>query len=81
MGPGYVSTFPRSFITRVTLLSLLLGVGPSYTQADQPPNEQTRPAPPPVPCCKHCTKGCPCGNSCISCQKVCHKPPGCACSG
>jgi hypothetical protein len=21
----------------------------------------------------HCTKGCPCGNSCISCKKTCHK--------
>ena len=30
-------------------------------------------------CCKHCTKGCPCGDSCISCSKVCHKRPGCAC--
>jgi len=42
--------------------------------------------PPPGPafapareCCKHCTTGCPCGDSCISCSKRCHKGPGCAC--
>jgi hypothetical protein len=32
-------------------------------------------------CCKICTKGCACGDSCISCDKVCHKGPGCACNG
>lgn len=30
-------------------------------------------------CCKHCTTGCPCGDSCISCSKTCRKGPGCAC--
>ncbi|MEN8293451.1 hypothetical protein ABFO59_13350 [Acinetobacter radioresistens] len=30
-------------------------------------------------CCKHCSKGKACGNSCISRSKDCHKPPGCAC--
>lgn len=30
-------------------------------------------------CCKICTKGCPCGNTCISCSKDCHVGPGCAC--
>jgi hypothetical protein len=30
-------------------------------------------------CCKHCTTGCPCGDSCISCAKQCHKGRGCAC--
>jgi len=30
-------------------------------------------------CCKHCTTGCPCGDSCISCAKQCRKGPGCAC--
>lgn len=36
------------------------------------------PAKPDV-CCKVCTKGLACGNSCISRTKQCHKPPGCAC--
>jgi len=30
-------------------------------------------------CCKVCSKGKACGNSCISRAKTCHKPPGCAC--
>jgi hypothetical protein len=30
-------------------------------------------------CCKHCSKGKPCGNSCIAKSKTCHQPPGCAC--
>lgn len=30
-------------------------------------------------CCKHCTKGKACGDSCISVSYTCHKGPGCAC--
>jgi endonuclease YncB( thermonuclease family) len=30
-------------------------------------------------CCKHCSKGQPCGDGCISKNKVCSKPTGCAC--
>ena len=30
-------------------------------------------------CCKHCKKGKACGESCISRNKTCHTPPGCAC--
>ena len=30
-------------------------------------------------CCKKCTKGQPCGNSCISATSKCKQPPGCAC--
>ncbi len=29
-------------------------------------------------CCKYCTTGIPCGNSCISASKICRQPPGCA---
>ncbi len=32
-------------------------------------------------CCKVCRKGYACGNSCISRDKSCHQPPGCACDG
>lgn len=32
-------------------------------------------------CCKVCSKGKACGDSCISRSKVCHKGPGCACDG
>jgi len=30
-------------------------------------------------CCKHCTKGKPCGNSCIAASSKCKQPPRCAC--
>lgn len=32
-------------------------------------------------CCKICTRGKACGNSCISKKYRCHKPRGCACDG
>jgi hypothetical protein len=32
-------------------------------------------------CCKICTRGKACGNTCISVDKVCHVGPGCACNG
>ena len=32
-------------------------------------------------CCKTCSKGKACGNSCIAKDKNCHQPPGCACDG
>jgi hypothetical protein len=35
----------------------------------------------PMACCKVCTKGKACGNSCIAKDKKCHQPPGCACDG
>ena len=30
-------------------------------------------------CCKVCTKGKPCGDTCIAQDKICHVGPGCAC--
>jgi len=38
-------------------------------------------APPSKTCCKICTTGKACGDSCISRSYTCHKPPGCACDG
>jgi hypothetical protein len=32
-------------------------------------------------CCKTCTVGKACGNTCISRDKTCHVGPGCACDG
>ena len=32
-------------------------------------------------CCKICSKGKACGNSCIARWKTCHKGKGCACNG
>jgi competence protein ComEC len=41
------------------------------------PARLTSPKPP--ECCKRCTKGQPCGDTCISMNKTCHVGPGCAC--
>ena len=30
-------------------------------------------------CCKFCSKGQPCGDTCISRDYTCNTPPGCAC--
>ena len=32
-------------------------------------------------CCKTCSKGKACGNSCIARDRACSKPKGCACDG
>jgi hypothetical protein len=45
------------------------------TFAPQPP------APPGRVCCKICSAGKACGNSCISRSYTCHVGPGCACDG
>lgn len=44
------------------------------TVGDRPANATTGRV-----CCKRCSKGIPCGDSCISATKSCRKPPGCAC--
>lgn len=54
-----------------------------------PPPPPPAPVPDPIPepepdpspqCCKVCTKGKPCGDSCINANYTCNQPPGCACS-
>ncbi|WP_148253951.1 hypothetical protein [Aidingimonas lacisalsi] len=32
-------------------------------------------------CCRVCTTGKACGDSCINRSYTCHQPPGCACNG
>lgn len=32
-------------------------------------------------CCKKCSSGKPCGDSCIASGSQCNAPPGCACYG
>lgn len=62
---------------RTVLAALLLGTatlapaatplcGPAYASAG---------------CCKVCSKGNACGDSCIARDKTCHKGKGCACNG
>jgi hypothetical protein len=50
------------------------------------PKKEVAPAPakeaaPIKTCCKTCSKGKACGDSCISRSYTCHKGPGCACDG
>jgi len=57
-------------------------VAPALITAPTP--EQALPDPTPVfkqTCCKVCSKGKACGDSCISRSYTCHKAPGCACDG
>lgn len=57
----------------------------SYTPTTYIPVEIVTPvervAPTPTrQCCKYCSKGKACGDSCISRSYTCHKGPGCACN-
>jgi hypothetical protein len=42
---------------------------------------QSMSAPAAQSCCKICSRGKACGNTCIARDKVCHVGPGCACDG
>lgn len=47
-----------------------------------PPATRVAPSRPPARrCCRVCTRGKACGNSCINRSYTCRQPPGCACNG
>lgn len=50
----------------------------AYTESITPPT-YSPPTYNTTTCCKVCTKGKACGDSCINRNYTCHKPPGCAC--
>ncbi|MFA5107689.1 MAG: hypothetical protein WC497_05190 [Patescibacteria group bacterium] len=59
---------------------------PKNTELQVPPTPTPEPQPAPKvvtppknTCCKICSKGKACGDSCISRSYTCHKGPGCAC--
>jgi hypothetical protein len=62
---------------KVLAIAMLLGLGaPMSTPVEGPaltPVQQS--------CCKRCSAGKPCGDSCIARSKSCSKAPGCACQG
>jgi hypothetical protein len=60
------------------LLALASPVHAKPKKAKEPAAEQDTPKE--QACCRVCTKGCACGDSCISCGKTCHKGAGCACN-
>jgi hypothetical protein len=85
----------RSFILAVALFSssALAGVGPApqRTAADylrprqltdiERALQRAQDGGNAQSCCKVCKRGQACGDSCISWDKTCSKPPGCACQG
>lgn len=54
-------------------VGLAVGFSTGRASAAPPATEESQ------SCCKHCRNSQPCGNSCISWDKTCHQPPGCAC--
>lgn len=58
-------------------LFLAFGAGASDALPDAP---VALACTPPIKCCRVCTTGKACGNSCIQETKVCHKGKGCACN-
>lgn len=70
--PDYAShPVMRSLIPVVPLLTPAAPAAPS-----PPPQQQTQRT-----CCRVCSAGKACGNSCISRSKTCHQGVGCACQG
>ena len=73
--------------TIVIILTLAIGTAAGEVEGPgpQPPATTTSAAGfTPLPlvaaaCCKHCSSGKACGNSCIARNKTCRKGPGCAC--
>lgn len=54
---------------------------PPPIRVPAPPIPWSQPAELVQGCCKTCSKGKACGDSCISRKKQCHKGKGCACDG
>lgn len=54
---------------------------PAPTATRVAANPPAPPAPTSAACCKHCTTGKACGDTCIPQSSTCHQPPGCACNG
>jgi hypothetical protein len=64
-------------LPRLAVVALLsFGAAPGLALEAAPQTVELAPR----ECCKVCKKGKACGDSCISRDKDCHKPPGCACN-
>jgi hypothetical protein len=64
-------------------VAMAASTGPNTAGISPPPlpTGTARPATPPArSCCRICTTGKACGNSCISRSFTCRQPPGCACN-
>jgi hypothetical protein len=66
-------------------LQLLDWVAPAAITPATSPTAAPTPARPPAQaqpqrtCCRVCSAGKPCGNTCIAANRTCRQPPGCAC--
>lgn len=69
---------PNPSFSSHPVMRLLIPVSPLLAPAapSPPPQQQTQRT-----CCRVCSAGKACGNSCISRSKTCHQGAGCACQG
>lgn len=93
--PIKLKIYKRGFMNLVALSLLFISLsgltaeqGTNYSPSKNNPAESTRSfelkgdlEQIKYGCCRICTVGCACGNSCISCSKNCNKGVGCACNG
>ena len=64
---------------RAAVVSILLVLAPAPEKPAPEAGRAVTPKTAPLTCCKMCTRGKACGNSCIARNKTCRQPPGCAC--
>jgi hypothetical protein len=81
----YVLRATRSAYT-LTEVNVTISGGNVTVDISMPSGSSPAPSPSPSPapspaCCKICTTGQPCGDTCISKSDTCHVGPGCACQG
>ncbi len=86
-----LTTLVLLFCTLVLTGSTAPGVSPAPARIDgvagendelaSPDERESRDDEVPLACCKVCSAGKACGDSCISRSKQCHKGQGCACDG
>jgi hypothetical protein len=73
LGPGDIPEIVCSVPEQLAVPGQIpLGVAALPTPPTQPPT---------TPCCRVCTTGKACGNTCIARKRTCRTPPGCACNG
>lgn len=69
----------RTLVVAITFATLSVAFSASADET----TEDTRPiatsCTPPIKCCRICTNGKACGNTCIAATKSCSKGKGCAC--
>ncbi len=71
----------RTAVLAIVVLVLALPLSSAASDAGEPiPTDDAPSCIPADKCCKVCSAGKACGNSCIQATKTCHKGRGCACN-